>query len=108
MRERWTVRKYTSRWIADRMTSGLVCAADDGARLRIHAMPGIGHLKMEDVEQRHIRDLVRKLRAEAKLAPRSVRHLYAVLHTMFRDALIDGVVRVNPCILKRGDLPKLV
>jgi integrase len=104
----WTVREYAARWIAARVAHGLVCAGDDGARLRIHAMPIIGHLKMHEVEQRHIRDLMRMLRADGKLAPRSVRHLYAVLHTMFRDALIDGAIRSNPCVLRRGDLPKQV
>ena len=103
-----TVRRYAERWSKGRIEQGLSAAKDDGGRLRIHAMPIIGDLKIEEVRPRHIRDLVKALRAAGTLAPRTIRHVYGLLHTMFRDAVVDELLVGNPCVLKRHDLPKLV
>jgi len=103
-----TVRRYTERWSKGRTDQGLASAHDDFTRLRLHALPSIGHLDMQDVRPRHIRDLVKLLRARGKLAPRSIRHIYGALHTMFRDAVVDELISANPCILKRGELPRRI
>jgi integrase len=103
-----TVRRYATRWVEDRIKAGLASAVDDESRFRLHALPGLGAIKLEDVRPRHIRDLVKKLRADGKLAPRSVRHVYGLLHTMFKDATVDELIDTNPCVLTRGDLPKIV
>jgi len=68
---------------------------------------------MTEVRPRHIRDLVHALKSKCgpkkkDLAPRTVRHVYGVLHRMFADAVADEVVLANPCCLKRGDLPEKV
>ena len=65
-------------------------------------------MNLEEVRPRHIRDLIKALRAQGKLAPRTIRHVYGALHTMFRDAQVDELIPANPCILKRGELPKRV
>jgi integrase len=101
-----TVRQYSERWSKVRMAQGLGVAFDDRARIRKHALPSIGHIEMTVVRPRHIRDLVRSLAAAGKLAPRTIRHVYGALHVMFRDAVVDEVITANPCVLKRGDLPK--
>ncbi len=101
-----TVRRYAERWSKIRLEQSLACAHDDFTRLRLHALPTIGHINMQDVRPRHIRDLVKSLRTKGKLAPRSIRHVYGALHTMFRDAVVDELISANPCILKRGELPK--
>ena len=103
-----TVRRYVVRWTEERKLNQIACADDDATRIRLHALPTIGDLKMEEVRPRHIRDLVRHIRANTKLAPRSVRHIYGALHVMFRNATVDELIDVNPCILKRTDLPKLM
>jgi integrase len=51
---------------------------------------------------------LRVLRSNGKLAPRTVRNVYGVLHTMLKDAVVDELIDSNPCTLKRGDLPKKV
>lgn len=101
-----TVKRYGEKWIEGRRADSIMTAGDDEARLRLHVNPTLGQLKMVDVRTRHIRDLVKKLRRNGKLAPRSVRHVYGVLHTMFRDANVDELIHTNPCVLKRTDLPK--
>jgi hypothetical protein len=34
-----------------------------------------------------------------------VRHVYAALHQVLHDAVVDEVIPANPCVLKRGELP---
>lgn len=63
------------------------------------------------VRPRHIRDLIRMLSArigtkKEDMAPRTVRHVYGTLHTMFADAVAEELIETNPCVLKRGELPK--
>ncbi len=101
-----TVRAYAENWSKARMAEGLSNAFDDRTRIRKHALPIIGHLEMADVRPRHLRNLVKALAKEGKLAPRTIRHVYGTLHVMFRDAVVDEVIAANPCVLKRGDLPK--
>jgi integrase len=102
------VREYAEAWTRQRIEDGLSSAADEGVRLDLHALPVIGSLRMDEVRPRHVRDLVKALRARGELAPRTVRHVYGALHTMFRDAVVDEIIPGNPCILKRGELPKRI
>ena len=103
-----TVARYERKWTADRKVQGLTSADDESTRLRLHALPTIGAMPIEEVRPRHIRDLIKALRAEGKLAPRTIRHVYGVLHVLFRDAVVDELIPTNPCILKRGELPKVI
>ena len=103
-----TVRAYGDKWLKDRATLGLNSAPDDTSRLRLHVFPVLGTLRLDEVRPRHVRDLVLGMRQAGKLAPRSIRHVYATLATMFRTALADELVDSTPCILARGILPKKV
>ena len=77
-----------------------------------HPIAGIpfGLTPIADIEPVHIRDLIRDLVAERdpekKLAPRSIRNLYGMLHTMFIDARMERLIMANPCELPREALPK--
>jgi len=103
-----TVRAYGEKWLKDRAALGLNSAPDDTSRLRLHAFPVIGALGLNEVRPRHVRGLVLGMRQAGKLAPRSIRHVYATLATMFRTALADELIDSTPCILARGILPKKV
>lgn len=96
-----TVRSYYARWIETRDNAS---KRDDVTRMTLHVLPELGHLPMDDVRPRHVRDLIRKLRKSR--AARTVHNVYAVMASMFRDAVVDEVIRATPCVLKRGDLPK--
>jgi integrase len=102
-----TVRRFAERWIADRQALGIRSADDDDARL-LHAMPLIGDLPMEGVRPRNVRDIVLALRKRNTLAPRTIRHVYATLATMFRAAVADELIVATPCVLAKGVLPKKV
>lgn len=42
------------------------------------------------------------------MAPRTVRHVYGTLHTMLHDGVVDELISANPCVLRRGELPKKI
>jgi integrase len=114
------VKAYGEKWLKARPGQGVSTAADEARRLRLHAWPVIGHVLLKEIRTRHIRDLVRGLRSKrvgkkkpnkgaAKdrglLAPRTVRHVYATLRAMFREAVVDELLSANPCVVKKEDLP---
>jgi hypothetical protein len=100
-----TVSVYSNRWLDARATK---TANDDRARIEKHALPRIGHLLITEVRPRHLRDLVLELKAENKLAPKTIREVASILHTMFKAALIEELVDSNPVQFERGVLPKKV
>lgn len=63
-----TVAKYALRWIKERETLGIRSVDDDEARLRLHVLPVIGAMRLDELKPRHVRDLVRALRASGDLA----------------------------------------
>jgi len=97
-----TVLAYAEKWLAARTNAS---KRDDAGRIRNHVLPVLGPLRMSEVRARHIRELVKTLRKNPDLAPRTVRNIYGVLGTMFRDAVADEVIEASPCVLRRGDLP---
>src|SRR5262245_54164824 len=105
-----TVKAYGERWLQGRPAQGIGTAKDEAARLRLHAWPSVGHLLLKDLRPHHVRDLVRSLRTKLSarglpLAPRTVRHVYGALHAMLHEAVVDELIALNPCALKRGELP---
>jgi integrase len=97
-----TVATYAERWLEQRTNAS---KRDDAGRINNHVLPVLGPLRMTDVRARHVRDLVRALKKNPDLAPRTVRNIYGVLGTMFRDAVADEIIEASPCVLRRGELP---
>jgi integrase len=73
-----------------------------------YALPAIGSMRLDEVRPRHLRDLVLDLRKAGTLASRTIRHVYATLTTMFRNAVADELILATPCVLAPGVLPKKV
>src|SRR5207248_4084625 len=104
------------RWVERRKARGLLSATDDETRFKLHVNPHpiegvpLGLMPVSEIEPVHIRDLLRDLMAEKdakkKLAPRSIRNLYGMLHTLFIDAKMERLIASNPCELPRDALPK--
>jgi integrase len=111
-----TLKSYAARWVKRRQERGLSSARDEQARfdrhIVSHFIEGLpfGLMPIGDIEPVHIRDLIRDLVAEKhpdkKLAPRTIRNLYGMLHTMFIDARMERLIAANPCELPRDALPK--
>jgi integrase len=104
-----TVAAYCRRWLEKRRCTGVFSVGDDGSRLRTHVLPVLGSTKLEDLRPAHVRDLVRDMvrrwKVDGTPAPRTIRNIYGVLHRMLEDAVVDDLIPVNPCHLKRNDLP---
>ena len=115
-----TVQEYAEQWIEGRRNR-IESVGDEHGRLKNHIYPRIGHLLMRDVRPRHIRDFILDLstanirlrgtgkgEGATKIAPRTVRHVFATIHRMFKSAVIDEVIETNPVIVEKGTLPKNV
>ena len=108
-----TVRAYAKKWIDARRARGMEHADEDESRLKRFALGTLGAMPLAEVRPRHLRELVLSLKTKVgtdkkQMAPRSVRHVFTLLHTMFADAVVDEMITANPCVLKRDDLPKKV
>jgi integrase len=101
-----TVEQYAKKWIDDRRPLGLASLQDDETRLRKHALPHIGNLRLDEVRPRHVRSLIKTLRAAGELAPRTIYHVFFTLAQMFKCAVADELIDVTPCVIVKGDLPK--
>lgn len=97
-----TVRAFAAQWLDGRRD--LPSHKADEGRLRLHALPDLGRLAIGDVKPRHLVELVAGLRAKGELSPRSIHHVYGLLHVMFRDAQLEELIAANPCILTKKQL----
>ena len=98
-------------WLERREASGVAAFPDEKTRLRSHVLPILGKIPIADLRPRHVRDMVASLRAKKSrlggvFGPRTVRHIYATLHHVLHDVVVDEILPANPCVLKRGELPK--
>lgn len=103
-----TVAAYGEQWLDGREARGVRSIVGDRGRLTNHAFPHLGALLLAEVKPRHVRDMVRALRQSGELAARTILNVYGLVHTMFRDALVDELIESNPCVLHRGELPAKV
>lgn len=106
-----TVRAYLVRWVKDRETRGIAAASIERTRINKYIAPEIGDLPLEELRPRHVRDMVRALRGrkdDDKLAPRTILHIYGILHNAMESAVVDELLVANPVKVKEGELPKKV
>lgn len=96
-----TVGGWRKQWLEKRAAAPSV--DDDAARLK-HARE-LDDVLLSEIRVSHVRALIQRLRREAKLAPRTIRHVYATLHKMFADASSDDLIQKNPCDLMAKELP---
>ncbi len=117
-----TLRQYVGRWLKEREDRGIGATASERRMLERYVLPKLGSLPIDGMRPRHVRDLVRGLKALKKtvedesgekqqvraLAPRSVLHIFRTLHNVYEGAIVDELVIGNPVKVKRGELPKKV
>jgi integrase len=101
-----TVEAYAEHWIAGR--NDVITVADDDSRLKNHVLPSIGHMKLWEVDDRHILSVITSVRGKRKengkpLAETTVKHVFTTMSTMFSDAVEDRLVISNPCRDVRKD-----
>jgi integrase len=97
-----TVDSWAKTWLEQRDNRD---RENDEARLRLHVLPTLGAMLIEDVQPRHLAALAREWQAKA---PRTRRNIYSVTKALFRDARIAGVLNgPDPCILTHRQLGKI-
>src|SRR5216683_158124 len=101
-----TVQAFGRVFLEKRRLVGVRSVGNDESRLRTHVFPSIGAMKLDEVEARHVAELIERVRASRR-APRTVRNIYSVVRALFRDAQIAGYVQANPCILTHYQLGKV-
>ena len=102
-----TLRAYAKPWIAKREQLALDWRNDE-QRLRTHVFPALGNLRLNEIRPRHLTELFEKIRAEKKIAPRTIYNVYSVLSALFRDARLADLIEQTPCILTSYQLGPLV
>jgi integrase len=104
------LREFAEKWLKERRALGVRSIADDESRMKRHILPRLGDLDLDQIQSRHVREFVIALRTKTtskkeKLAPRTIRNVYGLISTMFRDAVAEGLIASTPCVLRRGVLP---
>ncbi len=99
-----TLRAYARSWLARRRNQS---AGDDRARLE-HVLPKYGEVLLAEFRPHHARVLITGLKNDGMLAPRTIRQVSGILHTLFQSAFIEELIPANPVKYERGVLPNKV
>jgi integrase len=70
--------------------------------LKNHVVPQLGHLRLGDVTEEHVRMMLREVQRPGRtggsgLAPKTVNNLLALVHKMFDHAVRNEHILRNPC-----------
>jgi hypothetical protein len=95
-----TVAQYTARWLKEREALHHASHKDEARRLNKHMLPRLGHMMLEEVRPRHIREFVLDLR-QGPLAPRTIYHVYQTTALLFRTAVIEELIDATHCMVPR-------
>jgi integrase len=98
-----SVAKWVDIWCAERTNRD---AAHDAQRLRDHVVPEVGKIRLRDVRSADMVRLIGALKSKG-LSPKMVRNVWGSARTLFRDAAVQELLPRDPCVLKRGVLPKV-
>ena len=88
-----TFEEYARTWLSRQVHQAPNTTAQAESRLRLHAYPVIGHLRLGQVTRGQVQDLV----AGSTLAPSSLAVLYTYIRAVFASAVEDRLVPVSPC-----------
>ncbi len=99
-----TVKGWSEIWLETRRDKGVVTIGHYESRLNLYVLPVIGDMRLDAVRVHHIMDIVSRAKTK-KLAPRTVRHVYFLAHTMFQKAVQRDLILGNPCKIDSDDLP---
>ncbi len=112
------LRSYSVRWLEERKRR-VITWANDEAVLRLHVLPLLGSLPLDQIRPRHLVELFEQLREKAvarkyadgtahKLSARSLYNVYGTVQSLFRDARIEDLLLDSPCILTKYQLGEKV
>lgn len=93
---RTSLEEYLVQWYQE-TCANLAVRTRQGYRTNInnHIVPAIGHVKLCDLRQTHIRQFYAKLH-KSGLAPRTIQYIHTNLRAALKCAVIDGIIQRNP------------
>jgi integrase len=105
-----TVARYAAKWVEERKKRVRTWKNDE-TTLRLHVLPDLGAMRLDEVRAAHVVKLVHGWRArtgEDRMSPKSVYNNYSTVQAMFRDAELDDLLQGTPCRLTKYQLgPKV-
>lgn len=98
--ERVTVADYAERWTRRQLEVSPRTAKRYGEELA-YALEHIGPMRLQDVRPHHLKDLMvklskREMRRKTLMSPRTQAHVLTRLRSLFREAVTDQIIYVNP------------
>jgi integrase len=101
-----TTGEYLSAWSETVALDGSIrptTAKTYDVAIRVHIVPALGHVPLQQLTRNAIRKLYETLRESGRarggpggLAPKSVYNVHLTLHRALDDAVADGLLRYNP------------
>jgi integrase len=91
-----TVGEYLERWLKDSVQGTVRTSTYEvyGYMVHPHIVPGLGRLKLKDLNPAHVRAFYRD-RLDAGLSPATVHKMHVVLHKALDGAVSDGLIPRN-------------
>jgi integrase len=105
-----TLQGWSVPWLKRRETE-VATWKNDETVLRLHVLPTLGAMRLDEVRPRHVVELVKTWRARSgdeRMAPKTVYSAYSTLKAFFRDACLEDLLPTSPCVLTKRQLgPKV-
>lgn len=95
--QRWTVEEWLEHWLVDIARPALRHRAWDAYRIavRVHAVPELGHHRLETIRPEHLKTLYNKMIASGRSST-TAHQVHRTLHTAFGLAVESGYMPRNP------------
>ncbi|MGN9841490.1 site-specific integrase [Nonomuraea sp. H19] len=94
-------KEYGTAWIDERAGLRPKTVQLYEGLLRIHLVPTFGNCAMSEIKVAHIRKW-RKQLLDGGVGPVTVAKAYRLLKAIFNTALEDGLIKSNPCTIKKA------
>lgn len=73
-------------------------------QIRKHIKPAIGHIKLQQLQTRHIQNLINDKMDGGNLSTRSIKYIHVVLNNALQQAIKEQLIKFNPAVAVK--LPK--
>lgn len=86
---------FTVKFLATRGTLRVKSQREEASIIKTHLIPAFGPMRLDEIDPIAVRTLVSDL--AKKRAPKTVRNVHGVLHSVMNLALAGGLILANPC-----------
>ncbi len=91
-----TLERFVEMWLNGKVLSRRPRTVHQYQQIvRLHILPIMGHMRLQDIRPTHVRQLYAIKRKEGR-GPRTVQLIHATLYNALKQAVREGVLRHNP------------